>query len=107
MKLDRPEVRAEFTGRPFCEWCKRPAFGGTDCAHVFSRGAGWVDIFPNLVALCRECHSRQGNGGSPTPMMLLELAARREGMTAEEVREEVYRIRRLDKSGQEIKRRGT
>lgn len=50
MKLDRPEVRAAFSGPGRCEFCGQWCWR-RECSHSMSRGAGWIDIPGNLTAL--------------------------------------------------------
>lgn len=71
--------------------------------HIFSRGAGRVDIRWNLIAVCPVCHWDIHNGDIPQSE-LLRIVALRDGTTPEAIREEVARIRRLDKDGAEVKR---
>lgn len=97
MKKAVPELMERFRRKRRCEWCNCPLPNGADPAHIFSRGAGQVDIAGNLVALCRKDHNRNHAGLEPTPKQLLALAAKREGTTPEAIRAEVYRIRRLPK----------
>lgn len=97
MKVIDRDLLKRFTQAPWCEWCNRPTPQGTDPAHIFSRGAGRVDIAENLCSLCRWCHSSSHNGHEPTRAQLLEIAGRREGKTPAEITEKVQRLRRETK----------
>ena len=83
-----------FRHKTTCEYCGKKVRTGLDPAHVFSRGAGRVDHAWNLVALDRTCHTNHHFGMSPTRAELLEIIARREGVLAESIAAEIYRIRR-------------
>jgi hypothetical protein len=98
MKLIDKSLIASFRGS-ICEWCLYVA--ASEGHHIFSKGAGRVDIRGNLVSLCRLCHTKAHAGHSPTREQLLTVAARREKTTAEAITAEVQRIRRLTKEGKE------
>ena len=97
MKIIDKKLLKDFSRPGRCEWCDVYFAGGLDPAHIFSRGAGRVDITENLVSLCRTCHSYNHAGKEPTRAQLLLLAAKRERTTAEEIVDKVQRIRRDDK----------
>jgi hypothetical protein len=97
VRIDNPSLRWLFSGNLVCEYCRRPAFGGTQCAHVFSRGAGHVDIPGNLVSLCASCHHESHNGRLITRADLLRTAAEREGLLPEEIEDVVHELRRWPK----------
>ena len=59
-----------------------------------------MDIPGNIVALDRECHNASHAGREPRMTQLLELAAKREGVSAEWIVDEVYRIRALPKGSE-------
>lgn len=70
--------------------------------HIFSRGAGRVDITENILAVgstlgwqC-QCHTK-AHAGKISRAELLEISARRHGTTAAEIEAEVYRLRRIPK----------
>lgn len=88
--IDR-DLLKRFAQAPRCEFCHRA--GPVDGAHIYSRGAGRVDIAENLCSLCRCCHSLSHNGQEPTREQLLEIAAKREGTTAEKITEKVNGLR--------------
>ena len=77
-----------------CEWCIK--WRHCDSAHVFARGRGDVfrlDIQENLVALCRECHTRSHAGGRPTRDDLLLIVAWREKMFVDDLEEWLRHLR--------------
>lgn len=99
MIIKDAKLLKEFRTPGPCEWC------GVWCAkrepaHIFSVGAGRLDIRENLVALgstpnfCCPCHTLSHNGKEPTREQLLEIAGKREGKTPEEITEKVWRLRR-------------
>ncbi len=96
MKLERPDVLDLFRRAEWCEWCGEATPGGCDPAHVYSRGAGQVDIRLNVVSLCRTCHSKEHNGNI-TKAELLAVVARREGVKVETIGKVVQAIRRWPK----------
>ncbi|AEG14341.1 HNH endonuclease [Desulfofundulus kuznetsovii DSM 6115] len=65
-----------------CEYCGKP--GPVDVHHIKPRSAGRRDIRPNLISLCRECH-RKAQAHEIDRLELVQLVAKREGMTPEEV----------------------
>jgi hypothetical protein len=93
MKVIDPVLLAEFAKPGRCEFCGRSCPSGRDPAHIFSRGAGRVDIACNLVSLCRHCHSMSHAGEVPTRRDLMCIAAMREKMTPEAIRDRVWRLR--------------
>lgn len=100
MKVVDEKLLAEFRESPRCEWCNKAK--PVEPHHIFSRGAGRLDIRWNLVALCRWCHSsahsaNSVNNARPKLQDLLELVARREGIKPEEIKPRVDRLRRQDK----------
>lgn len=101
MKLVNEDLLDTFRKAPRCEYCLAPNIHGLDPAHIYSRGAGRVDIPENLVALCRRCHSAQGARNGPSIKDLELLAALRLGIMPEDIFPEVCRIRRLTKEGKE------
>lgn len=97
MKVIDPVLLAEFAKPGRCEFCGRSCPSGRDPAHIFSRGAGRVDIACNLVSLCRHCHSMSHGGEVPTRRDLMCIAAMREGIPVQEVEDTVMRLRREKK----------
>lgn len=92
MKLVDEEALDQFRGPGLCEWCGKKT-SNRDPHHIFSKGAGRVDIKENIIALDRHCHTMV-HSGAITRSQMLEIAAKREGTTPEEITNEVYRIRR-------------
>lgn len=62
--------------------------------HLFTRGAGRLDVPINLMSLCHECH-RKFHDGNVDRQTLVEIVAMRELMTADELVDEIYRLRRM------------
>lgn len=96
MRIVCKRLLKEFAAKTRCEFCGRHSSTGLDPAHIWSRGAGRVDVKENLVSLCRECHTRSHAGHEPTREQLLAIAAKREGCTPDDITEMVYRLRRDD-----------
>ncbi len=94
MKIVNKKLLKTFTVPGLCECCHCPCPDGRDPHHLFTRGAGRVDIPENLVSLCRECHNSFHMSGRPCLTELLEVSAKRNGTTAEAIRAKVYEIRR-------------
>ncbi len=67
-----------------------------DPHHIFSRGAGRLDIRKNLLSVCRACHLRI-HAGHITKLDLLGVVARRERCTVGAIAEEIDRLRRMPK----------
>jgi hypothetical protein len=94
---DEP-LLATFRGRR-CEWCGK---GRSEPHHVFSRGAGRLDVRINLIALCAaftggdNCHASV-HAGVITRSDLLAEVARREATTPEAIVAEIHRLRQLPK----------
>jgi Fe-S oxidoreductase len=97
MRVVCKRLLREFAAKTTCEFCGIHCPDGCDPAHLYSRGAGRVDIRENLCSLCRECHTRSHAGGEPNREQLLAIAAKREGTTPDEITEKVYRFRRDDR----------
>jgi hypothetical protein len=97
MKIIDENLLQEFREKTVCEWC--PWRGPTDPHHIFSKGAGRLDVSVNLVSLCRLCHSKvhaanSKNNVRPKKADLLELVAKREGTTVEAITDKIHRLRR-------------
>jgi len=103
MRIVDNELLAEFRAAPRCEYCQCPTPDGCDPAHVFSRGAGRLDIRLNIVSLCWRCHrvnnhnATSVNGLRPNRDDLLLIVALREGLRVEDIVDEIYRLRKLPK----------
>src|SRR5579864_8652502 len=83
-----------------CEHCGHPVRAGSlEVHHIFTKGAGVVEIPANLIALCgpfdQDCHGRAQRYVIPRWRLLL-ITARREKTTPEAIQAEVWRIRQLD-----------
>lgn len=85
-----------------CRWCQNPV--RMRCAaHIFSKGAGRVDIRCNLVQLGMDpvtdcsCHHDSHMGLAPTFDDLLRLSAEDHKCRPEDIHQVVYFIRRLPK----------
>lgn len=61
-----------------------------------SKGAGRVDVRANLLPLCRECHTCL-HDGNINDFDLLLIAAVRENVGQDAIRETVWLIRRIPK----------
>ena len=94
MVIKDETLLAEFRAAWRCEWCKRWSPHGCDPHHVFSRGAGRLDVRINLVSLCRACHQAHHAGQIPLRCDLLAIVATREGVNQFEIEDEIYRLRR-------------
>ncbi len=95
MRIHDPDTLERFRNMP-CEVCghSRP----NDPHHVRTKGAGQIDAPWNLVALCRLHHSSHHYGGQPTTETCLSIICKRMGVTYDQINEELYRIRNLDKA---------
>ena len=105
MRVIHKSLRREIGKRGVCEYCGRKA--KTDCAHIWGKGAGWIDIAENFVALDRWCHSTQhnsntGNKAEPSRKTLMEIVCKREGVPKDEwpvrcaaIKERVDRLRAM------------
>lgn len=77
-----------------CEVCREPA---STVHHLWSRGAGQVDLPINEICLCQTCHIKTHAGNEPTKAQLLAIVSQREGWPSDVIEEEIYRVRALDK----------
>lgn len=93
MKLVDEKLCATFRGLRPCEWCGHTRH--CVASHVYTRGAGRVDIPENLCSMCAECEAHHHNGARPTTKDMETIVALREGIQAEDIFHEVSRIRRL------------
>lgn len=93
MKLADESLLNEFRAARRCELCRRGTPSGCDPCHLMSRGAGRVDLRCNIVAACRACHQLSHTNPAVLAQMF-EIAARRERMTVEQIRDVVHRVRR-------------
>lgn len=100
MKIIDRELLKEWGQGGVCEFCKRPLRHRGEVHHVHTKGAGRIDLPLNIILLgswldCN-CHGRFHDGHILRDD-LLAVVAKREGLTQDEIREEVWRIRRLDR----------
>lgn len=94
MRIEDDRLLAQFRLPGRCEWCWVLCPKGRDPAHVFSRGAGRLDVRINLASLCRKCHRQSHAGCRPNRQDLLAIVGRREKTTPEEIEAEIYRLRK-------------
>jgi hypothetical protein len=96
--IDKHLLRV-FSMAPRCEYCHQPA--KCDPHHaVKCRGHGGgsrLDIKINLAALCRICHTMVGDGHIKKEV-IVEIVARREKRTVEEITDAVNLLLRADKN---------
>ena len=97
MRVVDKALLAVFRASQRCEWCGKATPEGCHPAHIFSRGAGRVDIRANLVSLCWKCHCLSHAGHRPIRCDLLAIAAAREKTTQDRIERVVYKIRRAPK----------
>lgn len=76
------EMRNEIV---YCERCGRPGHGG--CHHIKYKSQGGDDIRENLVRLCVNCHIHGIHAGRYDRLELIEIVAKRENKTVEEIAE--------------------
>lgn len=110
MRIVDEKTLALFRGPGQCEFCKK-VVSRREPHHIFSRGAGRLDVAINLVSLCAafaggdNCHAAYHNGDIAR-YDLLAIVAYREGRLQHEIEAEIWRLRRLDKWGREPSRKG-
>lgn len=95
MKIDNKKLREEIGLKRMCEYCGKPSLNPPDVHHLFSRGAGWVDIRCNLIALDRTCHQLNHAGKEPMALHLAMKIAEREKIVVADIEAVVMLIRRL------------
>lgn len=91
---DPATIRKLRQEQPYCERCGSPR--ALEVAHIISKGAGGPDMPENLVVLCGPASYQQGchglnHMGRVSQEELFRIAARREGIGAEECRRRVRR----------------
>lgn len=64
--------------------------------HVWSRGAGRLDVSGNILALCRPCH-QLAHQGLIRRVALQLLVAHRERLSLEELEKHIFELRRRPK----------
>ena len=87
----------EFRAKVECAWCGRRTLQGCHPHHIFSRGAGRLDVRINIVNLCWRCHFDHHNGLRPLRCDLLAVVAARENVLQPDIKAVVYLLRRLPK----------
>jgi hypothetical protein len=103
MKVVNPSLIASYRTPGPCRYCGK-VVRMRCAAHIFSRGAGQVDIPCNLVSLGMDavtdcdCHARSHGGNEPTTDELLAVSAADHGCLQGDIEELVWLIRRLDKT---------
>jgi hypothetical protein len=95
VRIINENLLEQFRRKRRCEWCGH-SVTGCDPHHVFTRGAGRLDLRINLIGLCRECHN-DVHLGHIARFDLLAVVAAREGMSQDVIEAEIYRLRRLPK----------
>ncbi len=95
MRVVDPVMLQRCRDAKVCEYCRKPA--KCDPAHIFSRGAGRLDIAVNLVALCRHDHSMSHAGEVPTKRDLLAIVANRDGCKVADIEAVINYFRKLPK----------
>lgn len=81
MRVVDDALVARFAGKKRCEWCGKVK--KCDPHHVWTRGAGRVDVRTNLVSLCRKDHNAF-HAGVIKRAALVAIVAQREGCTPED-----------------------
>lgn len=97
MQIIDNDLLFAFRLRGICEWCKRKCL--CDPHHYWYRrgmgGGSRLDHPWNLVSLCRSCHDDHHAGHRPLRIDLLAIVAAREGVTQDEITQELLRLRNL------------
>jgi hypothetical protein len=108
VKIVNESLLASMRGPGRCEYCHKSC-KVLEAAHVFSKGAGRLDIRINLVSLgstlgfeC-QCHSKShnansGNGVRPNLKDLIQVVSEREKVMPEDIKPVIDFIRRLPKT---------
>ena len=102
MRIVNQSILAQFRTPGRCEWC-RTACTAREPAHLFSRGAGRLDIAVNLVALGSTlayqcpCHSDHHSGREPNRNDLLAIVAQRENVLQDDIVAAVHFLRAAPK----------
>jgi hypothetical protein len=98
MKIVNAKLVQEMGGPGLCEHCLAPSFH-REVHHALAKGMGGggrMDHPFNLISLCGSCHDNL-HDGNLSREILWAVIAEREGVSVEEVKTEVYRIRALPK----------
>lgn len=97
MRIIDEDALDECRERWRCERCGKPTPSGCEPHHIFTRGAGRLDIRCNLIGLCRACHPEVQEGGKAARDECLLIVARRERMSIEDIEDIVNSLRRRPK----------
>jgi hypothetical protein len=98
VKIVNAKLVASIGGPGLCEHCLAPSLY-REVHHALAKGMGGggrMDHPFNLIGLCILCHASLHNG-SLSREILWAVIAEREGVSVEEVKTEIYRIRALPK----------
>lgn len=88
-----PDLLLQFSGLGSCEWCGQ--YGPRHAHHLWSRGAGRLDVRINLIGLCPWCHFDVHNGKIARNDLLV-VVANREKMLQDEIQIAIWELRRLN-----------
>lgn len=101
MRVTNESVLDQFRGPGICEVCGKRV-RNREPHHIQARGMGGgsrLDVPINLVATCAafsggdDCHRKAHDGHIPR-RVFLEIVARREGLTADQVQERIWEMLR-------------
>lgn len=100
MKIVNQKVQQRIKSAMRCEFpgCNRRP---TDPCHISARGTSshkQIDVPCNLLAGCRFCHDRQHQQFKPSRKEMQEIAAKREGMTQEQVEETIWKLQQRQRN---------
>jgi hypothetical protein len=102
VKVIDPKLLKSVRLRPCeVEGCEHPT--PAESHHVYTRGAGQIDLPCNLIALCHAHHYSHHYNGTPSTADLLAIVARREDTTVEAIQETIWRLRRTGKDGKALR----
>jgi hypothetical protein len=97
MRIENPQALRQVAETCRCECCNRACPTGAAPHHLFSRGAGRLDIRLILQPLCLDCH-RDFHDGKISRAFLLAKRAKKERTTAEAITQVVHWLRALPKN---------
>lgn len=105
MRIVNELLLRQFGGPGPCEFCRK-LVRRRECHHVYTRGAGRLDLRLNLIALCAtfsggdNCHDAAHNGAIMRCDLLAVVAAR-EGCNQVDIEAIVFLFRRLPRNPSE------